>query len=326
MRADEDKRIDKRIDRRTFVKRGLIAGGALAGGGLAISKLADATGGSGPDPQSPAPAPTQPAKRQPAASPEGRPNILVIVVNQLRFPQWLITAAGGPSLPPNLTRLRKDAVSFARHYTASNDCTPARSTLLTGLYTHQTGCLITGGSTLDPGFPTWGSMLREHGYHTRWYGKWHLTHGDNKWTAVSGSRVLERYGFAGGTYPSPDGAPGQGWRVDPSIAEQFEQWLSTVGEAEPWCTTVSFVNPHDIAWWYKWTNRVPSEVQAPSVIHGLPPNFETPELMIERGKPRLQRSLQETSALSFGPVPFTAQKPPMHGWDSSTSTSSSNSR
>ena len=108
------------------------------------------------------------------------------MVDQLRFPQWLGAGPGGPSLPPNLRRLRKGAVSFARHYTASNDCTPARAALLTGLYTHQTGCMITGGSTLDPGFPTWGTMLREHGYHTRWYGKWHLTHGDNQWDARAG--------------------------------------------------------------------------------------------------------------------------------------------
>jgi hypothetical protein len=36
----------------------------------------------------------------------------------------------------------------------------------------------------------------------------------------------------------------------------------------------------------------------------LPPNYETPELLIARGKPRLQRSLQETAAASFGSVPF----------------------
>jgi arylsulfatase A-like enzyme len=304
MRADEDKKIDKRIDRRTFVKQGLIAGGAVAGGALAVSRLADATDGStGGAAPGPAPTPAQPTRRQPSASPQ-QPNILVIVVDQLRFPQWCGVGPGGPGLPPNLRRLSRGAVSFARHYTASNDCTPARATLLTGLYTHQTGCMITGGSTLDPGFPTWGSMLREHGYHTRWYGKWHLTHGDNNWTPARGSRWLERYGFAGGTHPSPDGAPGQGWRVDPQVTGQFEQWFSTVGESEPWCTTVSFVNPHDIAWWYGWSDRVPAEAFAPSVIGALPPNFETPELLAARNKPRLQQSLQETAAASFGPVPF----------------------
>ena len=218
MRADENKRIDKSeqgIDRRTFVKRGLLGGGALIGGGLAISKLADAGDGSASSPGSPPPLAAESAQRTASSQRALRPNILVIVVDQLRYPQWLGAGPGELELPPNMQRLREGAVSFAHHYTASNDCTPARAALLTGLYTHQTGCMITGASTLNPGFPTWGSMLREHGYHTRWYGKWHLTHGDNKWTPERGERALERYGFAGGTYPSPDGAPGQGWRVDP---------------------------------------------------------------------------------------------------------------
>jgi arylsulfatase A-like enzyme len=262
------------------------------------SKLADATDGP------PAPSPAPPAL--PARSGAGKPNILVIVVDQLRYPQWLpgtVAAAGG--LPPNIARLSEEGVSFARHYTASNDCTPARSAMLTGLYTHQTGCMITGGSTLDPGFPTWGSMLREHGYRTRWYGKWHVSHGDNHWNAETGPPALARYGFAGATFPSPDGAPGQGWRVDPKIATDFEDWIAQVDRREPWCATVSFVNPHDIAWWYGWSDRVPEEAQAPSVATQLPPNFETPEALVAARKPRLQLSMQETAAASFGPVPFT---------------------
>ena len=296
---------EKRLDRRTFIAKGLMAGGALVGGGLAISRFADANDGSATS-QSPPPAlaPAQQARR-PTSSGSGRPNILVIMVDQLRSPQWIGPEPGEPGLPANLARLRRDAVYFERHYTAANDCTPSRAALLTGLYTHQTGCMITGGSTLDPAFPTWGSMLREHGYRTRWYGKWHLTHGDNKWTPERGEHALERYGFAGGTYPSPDGGPGQGWRVDPLIAGQFEQWYASVNESEPWCATVSFVDPHDIAWWYGWSERVPAEMYAPSVADQLPANFETPELLIERNKPRLQRSLQETAAASFGAVPFT---------------------
>jgi arylsulfatase A-like enzyme len=276
-----DRKTDRRIDRRTFLKRGLAAGG-LAGGGAAIWAAAS----SGPSARTP-------------------PNILVIIVDQLRFPQWFSPAAvGGPGLPPNLAGLRRGSVSFERHYTASNDCTPARSTLLTGLYTHQTGCMITGGSTLDPRFPTWGTMLREQGYETNWYGKWHLSHGDRRWNDSDGPAMLERYGFSGGTYPSPNGGPGQGWRVDPHIARQFERWFARRGGGAPWCTTVSLVNPHDISWWYTWTDRVRAEAQAPSTVTSLPPNYETPELLAARRKPILQRSLQSTSARAFGPVPF----------------------
>jgi arylsulfatase A-like enzyme len=296
---------DQKTDRRTFLKRGAVAGSLLTGTGAAIAGCGSTSDGA---PTRPSGAPiAQPARRvAPLTAAVRRPNILVIMVDQLRFPQWFGPVPGrGVSLPPNLQRLRQGAVSFGRHYTVSNDCTPSRSAMLTGLYTHQTGCMITGGSTLDPGFPTWGTMLREHGYHTSWYGKWHLTHHDNKWTQAIGRPYLEDYGFSGGTYPSPDGGPGQGFRVDPEIARQFAHWFAHEGGGEPWCTTVSFVNPHDIAWWYKWTDRVPAEAQAPNLIGRMPPNFETPELLIERNKPLLQRTFQDTAAASFGPVPFT---------------------
>ncbi|HSZ14083.1 MAG TPA: sulfatase-like hydrolase/transferase [Solirubrobacteraceae bacterium] len=290
---------DRRVDRRTAIKRGLIAGGVVAGAGVA-AKLASDDNDAPTAKPTPAPAVANTAPRPASA----KPNILVIMVDQLRFPQWFSPNAVALGLPPNLERLSQEAVSFARHYTVSNDCSPARAAMLTGLYTHQTGCMITGGSTLDPGFPTWGTMLREHGYSTRWLGKWHLTHGDNHWTELSGEQALERYGFDGGIFPSPDGAPGQGWRVDPHIVRRFDDWFAAEGGSEPWCTTVSFVNPHDIAWWYKWSDRVPAEADAPRRVPRLPPNFETPELLLERRKPRLQRSFQDTAAASFGPVPF----------------------
>ncbi len=316
--------LSERTDRRSFIKQGLVAGGLLAGAGYAISQLGSANGGTilpsasptalptrGVQPTSTTPqppsTPSQPVARNVpgAAKSYRKPNILVILVDQLRTPVWFPASSQLARMLPNLTQLQRGGVLFDNHFTASNDCTPARSTLLTGLYTHQTGCMITGGSTLDPGFPTWGTMLRDQAYNTYYYGKWHLTHGDGRWRPKPGLRSLERYGFSGGTFPSPDGGPGQGWREDPRIAKQFEEWYGSEAGQEPWCTTVSFVNPHDIAWWYVWSDRVPAESSAPPVFNALPPNFETPEQLAERNKPTLQLSLQTTAAQSFGHMPFT---------------------
>jgi arylsulfatase A-like enzyme len=298
------------FDRRTLLKGGLLAGGALAGGGAALADLISKPTGLAAGARTAGSGAAVSAKRgheTKHGSRAGRsgkrykpPNILVVMVDQLRTPRWFSAAA----LMPNLDRLRKGGVSFAGHYTAANDCTPARASMLTGLHTHQTGCLITGGSTLDPGFPTYGTMLREFGYRTHWYGKWHLTKGDNLWDSYEDSGALEPYGFAGGTYPSPDGAPGQGWRVDPHIVTQFERWYAKAPKKEPWCTTVSLVNPHDIAWWYRWSERFSQEAEPPAIVQALPPNFETPDQMLARAKPRLQRSLQDTAQQSFGPVPY----------------------
>jgi arylsulfatase A-like enzyme len=277
-------------DRRGFLRRGVRAGGALLGSAAGLEALtaqASASGSGG------APAP---------AAPGTPPNILVIIVDQMRYPRWFGGAGPAATFPPNIGRLRRGGVSFARHQTASNDCSPARSTLLTGLHTHQTGCMITGVSTLAPAFETWGTYLRELGYATYWYGKWHLTRGDRHWNEIDGPLALERYGFDGGTYPSPNGAPAQGWHADPKITNQFVDWYQQAGGDSPWCTTVSFVNPHDIAWWYRWSDISAAEASAPSLIHQLPANFETPEQL--RTKPLLQRSLQNTTDLSFGDVHY----------------------
>ncbi len=280
-----------RLTRRTVIKRGLIAGGALAAGGVGVGEwLASQEDSS--------------KSALDAGRGHSAPNILIVLVDQLRTPQWFQNGAGAAGLMPNLARLRKGGIYFASHYTAANDCSPSRAVLLTGLHSQQTGCLVTGGSTLDPKFPTWGSILRERGYETRWYGKWHLTHGDNKWTQTNRG-ALEPYGFSGGTYPSPDGAPGEGWRVDPLVVRQFRNWYAAAPKNKPWCTTVSFVNPHDIAWWYRWSSQAAAEKRAPRRAGELPPNFETPAQMLARGKPRLQHSLQETAQVSFGKVPYT---------------------
>jgi arylsulfatase A-like enzyme len=274
---------DSLSDRRTFIKRGLMTGGSFA--------LAGARGPTA------ASAARSRAASAPGASRRQPPNILVIMVDQLRNPALLPASLALGSIMPNLAALRLASVSFERHYTASNDCTPSRSALVTGLYTHQTRCLITGRSRLAPGFPTWGTLLREMGYETTWWGKWHLNPNANA--------LLDQYGFSGGTYPSPNGGPGQGTEVDGGIVTQFQEWFADSGGLEPWCTTVSLVNPHDIAWWYRYTDEVPLESAPPTYVTGVPSNYQTPEELAAYGKPLLHRSLQETAARSFGAVPFT---------------------
>ncbi len=272
-------------DRRTFIKRGLLAGGSLALAGAGAPTAAQAR------------RPQRRRRVHRASGARRAPNILVILVDQLRAPAWVPASLALDALLPNLAALRSESVSFEGHYTASNDCSPARGTLLTGLYSHQTGCMITGRSKLSPGFPTWGTLLRDMGYETTWWGKWHLNPHANA--------SLQPYGFSGGTYPSPNGSPGQGTEVDPTIVDQFENWFDHQSGSEPWCTTVSLVNPHDVAWWYRFTSEIPGESEPPRWVSQIPPNFETPADLEAHGKPLLHRSLQETAARSFGAVPFS---------------------
>ena len=176
-------------------------------------------------------------------------------------------------------------MSFARHYTASNDCTPARAAMLTGLYTHQTGCMITGGSTLDPGFPDVGDdaararlphpLARQVAPHP----PRQPLDAVQRRTGARALRLRRRHVPLARRRPRPGLARRPAHRAPSSTS-----WFAAEGGAEPWCTTVSFVNPHDIAWWYAWSERVPAEASARRAVHRLPPNFETPEQLIERAQ------------------------------------------
>jgi arylsulfatase A-like enzyme len=182
-----------------------------------------------------------------------QPNILVIVVDEMRPPPgypdnfdaaWLAAI-------PRLAALWAKSACFTNHFTAASDCSPARATLITGLYAQQHWLLSTRVTPLSPvlqtAYPTYGTILTGLGYTTTWFGKWHLS------DTCAGQ--LASYGFAGGTCPDPDGSAGQGTQDDPGIAAQFVAWLQGQSPSSgPWCTTVSFVNPHDIQWFFAGTD------------------------------------------------------------------------
>ena len=207
--------------------------------------------------------------RDPAAAPRPvsgpQPNILIILVDQLRypsvFPAGVDDAAGFLSwvMPNVYHKLWQRGVKFTHHFAAAVACTPARSTIITGLYSHQTWLLLTIGEHpfsraskqpwLDPAFPTYGKLLSQAGYQTPYIGKWHLS------IPPEHAPRLEEYGFQGLTQSDPIGANLQGtvgdhahgYLNDGNIAEQARSWLSGAGAARtPWCLTVSFINPHDI--------------------------------------------------------------------------------
>ncbi|MFE3259873.1 sulfatase-like hydrolase/transferase [Nocardia sp. NPDC059091] len=240
---------------------------------------------------------TGPAPRARADVDPGKPNILVVIVDEMRAPAWFPDQQTLDQLLPNLARIRHGSVSFEQHYTAANDCTASRGALVTGLYSHQTGCMVVSESTLSPRFPTWGSMLREQGYETTWWGKWHLGHYPDRTPGA-----LDAYGFGGGTYPSPNGAPGQGLQADPKIVDDFVDWFEHDSGGSPWCTTVSLVNPHDIQYWPRWTRRDQANLDLPRWMDQLPGNFESLEQL--SAKPRLQMALVQASVVAFGLAPY----------------------
>ena len=71
-----------------------------------------------------------------AASP--RPNLLFILTDEQRHDT--LRAYGNDVIQtPNLDRLAGEGVVFRRAYVSQPVCSPARSTILTGLWPHQSG-------------------------------------------------------------------------------------------------------------------------------------------------------------------------------------------
>ncbi|MBL8241856.1 MAG: sulfatase-like hydrolase/transferase [Bryobacterales bacterium] len=153
-----------------------------------------------------------------------RPNILVFMTDQES------ALLPGPVRLPHRERLAAGATHFTHAFCNTPQCSPARSSLLTGLEPHHTGVRtnVDGGSlgaSLSPETPNVGRVFRDAGWATGYFGKWHLSPG--------GGKNLDKYGFSA----RADGK-------DEQVAAAAAGWIRE--QAGPWLAWVSVLNPHDI--------------------------------------------------------------------------------
>ena len=108
------------------------------------------------------------------ADPSKRPNILVLVSDQQHW--QAIGAVDSWFDTPNLDALVADGVLIENSFCTTPQCSPSRSSLMTGYYPSRTGVMgnvgAAGGEPLKQ--RTIGSMLQQAGYTTGYFGKWHL--------------------------------------------------------------------------------------------------------------------------------------------------------
>lgn len=192
-----------------------------------------------------------------------QPNILMIVVDQYRYPRFSYGPNNGLADPlkqilgfrgtagltdneyaqyfPGLTRLRNNAVALHNHTIGSSACTPSRAVMFTGQYGTRTGVTQTDGMFKDgnavkfpwlkaDGPPTMGHWMRAVGYSTHYFGKWHISN--------PRGHSLERFGFADWelSYPEPHGAAINNLGVyrDPGFADNACLFLRRRGLALPY--------------------------------------------------------------------------------------------
>ncbi|SLN73895.1 Arylsulfatase [Pseudooceanicola marinus] len=118
---------------------------------------------------------------QPTGAPEGAPNVIVVLTDDVGF--GATSTFGGPVPMPVFDRVAEQGVRFNRFHTTAM-CSPTRASLLTGRNHHAVG---SGGITEvahgAPGYTsvipdsaaTFGHVLRDNGYDTAWLGKNHNT-------------------------------------------------------------------------------------------------------------------------------------------------------
>jgi len=102
----------------------------------------------------------------------GRPNILFLMTDQQRWDA--MGCSGGWVDTPNMDRIAREGVRFTQCVTNSPVCIPARVSLATGLYPHNTGVWRNMQYTLPPETETWMRSIRQAGYRTSLFGKTHL--------------------------------------------------------------------------------------------------------------------------------------------------------
>ena len=120
-----------------------------------------------------------------------KPNLVFIFSDQQRFDtlrcygnEWIQT--------PNLNALASQSFVFRNAYVTQPVCTPARASIMTGLYPHAAGPVI-NRVILPPGTRTIAEMVSAE-YLCGYFGKWHLgddviaQHGFDAWVSTEDGR------------------------------------------------------------------------------------------------------------------------------------------
>lgn len=150
------------------------------------------------------------------------PNVLLILTDDQGYSD--IGFNGNPIVQtPTLDRFASQVTVFDRFY-ASPVCSPTRASLLTGKYAMRTGVTDTqeGVSILRPSEITVAEVLKDGGYRTGMFGKWHL--GDNAPARPSDLGFEESLTHVGGMIGAPYSPLGADSYFDPILMENgFEK-------------------------------------------------------------------------------------------------------
>ena len=219
------------------------------------------------------------------SSVEQRPNFIVILTDDQGYGD--VGVHGNAQIrTPNIDRFARDSVEFTRFY-VEPVCAPTRAALMTGRYHYRTGVIHTsrGGAKMHGDEVTLAERLRDAGYRTAMFGKWHL--GDNfPMRPIDQGFEQALWHKSGGIGQSPD-APNS--YFDPNLWRNGER-----EQARGYCTDVFFREAMDF---------ISGHRDEPFFVY-IPTNApHTPlEIADEYWKPYADAGLDETTARVYGMV------------------------
>jgi arylsulfatase A-like enzyme len=228
-----------------------------------------------------------------------KPNLLFIFTDEQR--RDTMNAYGNAKIQtPVLDKLAGESVLFENCYCTQPVCTPARSSIMTGLYPHTTGC-TTNNIPLRPETPCLPELVDEP-CATGYFGKWHLgdeiypQHGFKDWVAIEeyskywseGRDQTDRshyfeWLFEKGYLPEKMTEEYRGYYgrglcttlreqdTKPSfLAEKVSSWLSERESDERFVAYVNFLEPHMPFFGPRDGQYDPDEIDLPPNYHHVP--------------------------------------------------------
>ncbi len=150
---------------------------------------------------------------------------------------------------PNLDRIARGGMRFDNCFCTNSICTPSRAVILTGTHSHVSG-VTTLSTPIDNRLLMFPQVLRDAGYQTALFGKWHLGEGERHCpTGFDDWAVLPGHGYYFNSDFIFKGPNGGTRRVVPGyitdlITQMSLDWLEKRNPDQPFCLLTHHKAPH----------------------------------------------------------------------------------